>query len=175
MKKLIMATMVVAYIFLSGCTTFPKNDINVAAQADPKANFSGYKSYAWLGSAGILNDPEGMWEPPQFDADSEIKFLIDRELRKRGMSENSNTPDLIVAYALGVDMAALKVKEDPQTKLSTLENVPQGALLLVLVDADSGFVIWASTASAEIKNLDPETTKKRLDYAITQMFKQLPK
>lgn len=175
MKKLLLTMTIVGYIFLTGCTTFPKDDITVEAETDPKASISGYKSYAWLGSAGILNDPEGKWEPLNFDADSEIVFLINRELRNRGMTETSSGPDLIVAYALGVDMAALKLKEDPETKLSTLENVPQGALLLVLIDAETGFAVWASRAHAEVQNVDSETSKKRLDYAITEMFKKLPK
>jgi len=30
----------------SGCASVPTEDIQVDAQADPKANFSGYKTYA---------------------------------------------------------------------------------------------------------------------------------
>ena len=100
---------------LVGCASVPTKDIEVDAQADPKANFSGYKSYAWLGSAAILSDIYGQWEPPTFDADAEIKYLIDRELRKRGMLQNSTDPDLIVAFAAGIDMDALGLKENPNS------------------------------------------------------------
>ncbi len=175
MKKLLSMMTILGFVFLVGCTTFPKSDITVEAETDPKANISGYSSYTWLGAAGILNDPEGKWEPPEFDADSEIVFLINNELRKRGMTETSTSPDLIVAYALGVDMAALKLEENPETKMSTLENVPQGALLVVLIDAETGFAVWASRAHAEIQNTDSETSKARIAYAISEMFKKLPK
>ena len=161
---------------LVGCASVPTKDIEVDAQADPKANFSGYKSYAWLGSAAILSDIYGQWEPPTFDADEEIKYLIDRELRKRGMLQNSTDPDLIVAYAAGIDMDALGLKENPDSKTPNLVNMPRGGLLIALVDADSGFVIWAGIATADVqKQPDTKAAKARLDYAVTKLFKKLPK
>jgi hypothetical protein len=163
--------------FVAGCASVPKQDIQIEAQADPKARFSGYKSYEWLGSAGIMNDPEGKWKSPGFDADQEIKFLIDRELRRRGMSEDSAGPDLYVAFALGVDMEALKLRQDPQTKMDVLTNVPQGGLVVVLVDSQTGLVIWAGVAQGEVQQQHANTTtaKARLDYAVTEMMKKIPK
>jgi hypothetical protein len=148
----------------------------VDAQVDPKANFTGYTSYTWLGSAAVLNDPACQWEPPTFDADAEIKFLIDRELRKRGKTEDSVNPDLIVAFAAGIDMAALELKTDPKTKISALENVPRGGLVVALVDSDTGYVIWVGVATADIQGpTDTKVAKARLDHAVTEMFRKLPK
>ena len=176
MKKATLFLFVGLFSFIAGCTTVPTKDIKIDAQADPKANFSGYKSYAWLGSAAIVNDAFGQWEPPNFDADAEIKYLIDRELRKRGMSEDSANPDLIVAFAAGIDMDALDLKTDPKTKMDILSNVPKGGLVVMMADSESGFVIWAGVATAELqKNADEKTMKARLDYAVTKMLKKLPK
>ncbi|WP_455210254.1 DUF4136 domain-containing protein [Kaarinaea lacus] len=174
MKKIVFLVLF-ATAFLVGCNTVPKDDIEIESEADPKVKFSGYKTYAWLGSAGILNDPQGQWEPQQYDADAEITFLIDHALRKRGMTEVNDNPDMLVAYALGVDMAALKIKKDPETKMDTLENVPQGALIVTLIDPETEFVMWVSVATAEMKGLEPEMAKKRLKYAVKEMFKKLPK
>lgn len=161
---------------LAGCATVQTQDIKVDAQADPKANFSGYKTYGWLGAAAIVNDAYGRWEPPQFDADTEIAFLIDRELRKRGMSQISVDPDMVVAFAAGIDMDALQLKVNPTTEMNMVENVPQGGLMVALIDSDSGFVIWVGTATAEIQeDPDTKTVKARLDYAVSKMFKKLPK
>ena len=166
----------IVFVLLAGCTPASTKDIRVDAQADPKANFSGYKSYAWAGSAAIINDPNGQWEPPAFNADAEIKFLIDRELRKRGMSESAGNPDLFVSFGAGIDMDALEFKIEPVTKIGTLTNVPKGALLVALIDSESGFVIWAGTATGDVQeNPDAQTAKKRLDYAVTQLLKKLPK
>ena len=166
-------TLIAAMLFIAGCASSVTKDIMVDAQADPKVDFKGYATYTWLGSAAIVYDPDGTWEPPQFDADAEVKFLIDRELRKRGMSEDSLNPDMIVAFAAGIDMEIMEIDIDPKSDLVVLENVPMGALTVILVDANSGLAIWAGVATAEIQQSpDQDTIKKRLEFAVTGMFKQ---
>ena len=175
MKKYLF-TLVATVLLIGGCASSVTKDIMIDTEVDSKANLSGYKSYAWLGSAAIVFDEKGQWEPPQFDADAEIKFLIDRELRAHGMTEDSVTPDLIIAYAAGIDMDSMEIKTDPENDLEVLENVPVGALTVVLVDAETGLAIWAGVATAEIQeNPTAETTKKRLDYAVSKMFEKLSK
>lgn len=163
-------------LLISGCTQAPVKDISIETMADSKTNFTGYRTYAWLGSAVFLNDTYGQWEQPGFDADAEIRFLIDRELRRRGMSESSGSPDMIVGFVAGVDMEALGVKLDPETKMRTPENVPQGGLVIVLIDSNTGYTTWLGIATAEIQQgADENLRKARLDYAVTQMLKKIPK
>ena len=175
MKKSLLGLSAV-WLVLTGCASSVTKDIMVDAEADPKTNFTGYTTYTWLGSAAIVYDPDGKWEPPQFDADAEIKFQIDRQLRERGMVEDSVNPDVIVAFAAGIDMSSMEIDIDPKSNLTVLENVPLGALTVILVDANTGFAIWGGIATAEIQeNPSQETIKKRLEYAVTSMFKNLPK
>jgi hypothetical protein len=170
----ITITALALVLLVAGCVSVTK-DIMIETDADPKIDFSAYASYTWLGSAAIVNDPEGKWEPPQFDADAEVRFLIDRELRARGMTEASANPDMIVAYAAGIDMSSMDIKIDPESKLEALTNVPMGALTLVLVDARTGLVIWAGVATADIQESPgQDVIKKRLDYAVTSMLRKLP-
>ncbi len=173
-KRLLTSIMLLA--LLTGCATNITKDIKIDADADPKVNFNGYSTYTWLGSASIVFDSAGRWEPPQFDADAEIKFLIDRELRNRGMSEDSVKPDMFIAYAAGIDMDSLKININPESGLGVLEHLPQGGLIVIMVDADTGLAIWGGTAVANIQeNPSQETIKKRLDFAVTQMLKKIPK
>lgn len=175
MNKNLLAILGIMFL-VAGCASSVTKDIMVDTDVDPKANLKGYSTYTWLGSAAIVYDPEGKWEPPRFDADAEIKFLIDRELRKHGMTESSANPDLIVAFAAGIDMATMEIKIDPESNLETLENVPMGALTVILIDAGTGLAIWGGVAPAEIQqNPEQEVIKKRLDYAVSSMFKQLKK
>lgn len=165
-----------AVLLATGCVNSATKDIMVDTDVDPKVDFKGYTTYAWLGAAAIVNDPEGNWEPPEFDADAEIKFLIDRELRKHGMSESSVDPDLIVAFGAGIDMTTMEIKVDPESELETLENVPMGALTVILIDSNTKQAIWGGIASGEVtQNPDSEIIKQRLDFAISSMFKQLQK
>lgn len=174
MKNIILSLLVMVG-FIAGCASVPKDDIKIATEADPKVNFSGYKTYAWLGSIAILNDPQGHWKPPQFDVDAELVFLINDALRKRGLSEVNENPDMLVAYVAGADMDALKVKKNPETKIATLENAQKTALIVTLIDPQTEFLTWAGIATGEIKNLEPDIAKKRLEYVINSMFKELPK
>ena len=173
MKKFIFT--LVTLFLISGCASSVTKDIMVETDSDPKANLSGYTSYAWLGAAAIVFDEKGQWEPPQFDADAEIKFLIDRELRDHGMTEDSVNPDLVVAYAAGIDMDSMDIKADPESGIEALENVPAGALIVIMIDADTGLAIWAGIATADIQESPTaETTKQRLDFAVSEMFSKLP-
>jgi hypothetical protein len=168
-------TLVAIVLLTGGCASSVTSDIVVETDSDPKANLAGYRSYAWLGSAAILFDEQGRWEPPQFDADAEITFLIDRELRAHGLTEDSVNPDLVVAYAAGIDMDSLDVKTDPDSGLDVLEEAPAGALTVILVDAETGLAVWVGIATANIQeNPTAETTRKRLDFAVSKMFDKLP-
>lgn len=161
---------------LTACTTAPTQDIKIDADADPKANFSGYKTYAWFAAAQILFDPDGQWEPRDVDIDAEVQFIINSELRKRGMSEVSSNPDMLVAYAAGVDMTTLGLKENPDTREKLLENIPSAALVIALIDADTGYVMWLAEAVGEVQQqADAATVRARLEYAIGEMFRLLPK
>jgi hypothetical protein len=161
-------------MLVSGCSSVPVRDIQVQAQVDSKVNMAGYETYTWLGSAAILNDSYGQWEPLGFDADSEIKYLIDRELRKRGMSERTRNADVIVAFAAGVDMDALDINIAPEGEID-IENVPRGGLVVILMDSQTQQAIWMGVATGEIQDRpEKETAKARLDYAVTRILRLLP-
>jgi len=172
MNKALLSFSVVL-LLLAGCASSVTKDIMVETEADPRISFAGYSTYRWLGSASIVYDPEGQWEPPQFDADAEIKFLIDRELRKAGMVETTDNADMIVAFAAGIDMSLMEIKIDPESNLSKLENAPMGALTVILIDAKTGLATWGGIATGEVQQSpDQETTRQRLDFAVSSMFKK---
>lgn len=163
-------------ILLVSCTTIPTDDIKVDADVDPKANFTGYKTYAWLAAAQIVFDPEGQWEPRNVDIDAEVQLVINSELGKRNIKQVSDKPDMLVAYAAGIDMTALGLKEDPAAKQKLLENIPKAALVVAFIDAETGYVIWLGEAVGNVQQqADKATVRARIDYAIREMFRLLPK
>ena len=163
-------------LLLIGCAKPLTSDINIETEANPRINFKAYKTYSWLGTAAILNDPEGRWEPPAFDADAEITFLINRELHARGLVESQVAPDMLVFYGAGIDMESVEIKIDPATDLEQMVNVPRGALTVILIDGESELAIWGGVATAEVRqDPDPEVIRKRLAYAVEKMFARLPR
>jgi hypothetical protein len=176
--KRILILLVTLLPLQMGCVSSQMKDIAIETEADAGVDFSAYTSYAWLGSAAVVFDEQGRWEPPGFDADAEIEFLINRELRAHGLFENSTNPQLVVSFAAGIDMESMQVKTDEADEeiRETLENVPMGALVVVLIDANSGKAVWVGVAEAEIQqDPDDELVRKRLDYAVSSMFRKLPR
>ena len=160
----------VMLLFLSACATLTE-DIQVETETAPGVDLSIYKSFAWVASAQIVNDPYGNWEPTDFDADAEIKFLLLKELRKKGLVETTRNPDLLLVFAAGVDMQNLEFVEDSKTHLSSLEEVPKGALLVIMVDSQTGRAVWAGIAKGDVKSdRTNEEVRKRLAYAVETML-----
>ena len=175
MNRKLLACCLLPFL-LHGCVTSLTSDIDIETEANPKVDFSGYKTYSWIGTATIVNDPDGRWAPPAFDADAEITFLINRELHARGMVETQVDPDMLVFYGAGVDMESMENKIDPNTDLEEMVNVPKGALTVILIDAESELAIWGGAATAEVKqHTDPEMIRKRIAYAIEKMFARMPR
>ena len=92
------------------------------------------------------------------------------------MTEDSANPDMTVTFAAGIDMNSMEIDINPESNMTMLEKVPMGALVVILEDANTGLIIWGGLATAQIQE-DPsqEMIKKRIEYAVTQMFKGFPK
>lgn len=150
-------TVITGILFFAGCSSVPTEDIKLDWQTNPKVNVGGYRSYAWLATATAIYNPQekwtppAHWAPPAFDVDAELKYLIDRELRNRGFTENSNNPDMFVAFSIGINLEALGFKKEPDTETWKYENVPSGSLLIVFRDSESGSLVWTGLATSEIQ------------------------
>ena len=161
----------IAVIFTSSCATLT-DDIQIETRADSSINYNKYKTYAWAGSAQIVFDPIGQWEQPTLDTDEEVRFVINRELRARGFNKVENNPDIWVAFAAGVDTPVLELKEDPSKDKTVLSNVPKAALVIALIDADTGYTVWSGYAMGDaLPQQTIDNIRTRIDYAVSQIFK----
>jgi hypothetical protein len=160
---------------LLGCAHQATRDIQITVKVDPKANMTGYKTYAWSGGMGALNDPDHVWTPTEFDIDAEVRFLVDSNLRAKGLTATEDKPDLSVMYLMVVDTdrqaAELRKKYGEKADISGLS---EAALVVGLVDNDTGFVVWLGAASAPAHPFrDDATAKARIGAAVNNMFKEL--
>ncbi len=175
MKILNVAALAFTLILMSGCASVT-SDIIIEAKTANTANLSGYKTYVWLGEGAVLNDPDKKWQPPKMNLAGDIKYLIDRELRKREIYNTVTDPELAVVFFMGIDMEAMKLQMDPETKKEMMENTPRAALVIALIDTKTKFVVWIARATADLHdNPSDELVRERLDYAVTQMMKKMPR
>jgi len=158
-------------VLLSSCATMTQ-DIRVETETASGIDLAKYKTYGWLLSAKVVNDPQGNWEPPGFDADSELRFLINRELRDKGLQEVTRQPDLLVAFAAGINMEAFEIKTEPGSDMFNLTNAPKGALVVMLVDRATKRPVWSGSAEGDVKSdRTSEEVGQRLAYAVKTMFR----
>lgn len=168
---LFLSFIVTAALIASSCATLT-SDIEIETHDNPAVDYDSYKTYAWAGSAQIVFDPIGQWEQPTLDTDEEVRFVINRELHNRAILQVEHDPDLLVAFAAGVDTSLMELREDPSTKEKVLTNIPKAALVIALIDAQTGYVIWLGYATAEVqKQQTIENIRARIDYAVSQIFK----
>lgn len=170
-RALFVLTTFIAISFTSSCATLT-SDIEVESHANPDVNYHSYKTYAWVGSAQIVFDPVGQWEQPTLDMDEEVRFVINRELRNRSINQVDRDPDLFVVFAAGIDTTVLELKEDPNSDKKVLTNVPKAALLIALIDADTGYAVWLGYAMGDLQQQQSvENIRARIDYAVSEIFK----
>lgn len=176
MKKFWVSGLVLLMSLLSACAMTPDyaKDIEYASETDPTVKMDGFKSYAWLAAAAIINDPENRWEPPAMDVDSEVKFVADANLRNKGLTEDSANPDLLAVFTIGLNMDALKTIKVDEASEGMIKNVPQSALVLMLVNAKTLVPVWIGAAKADYQEgLSEEVVKARIKYAIDGIFETL--
>ena len=161
----------VAPVIISACATLT-SDIEVQTRKNPDINYDRYKTYGWAENAQIVFDPIGQWEQPTLNTDEEVRVVINRELQKRGINQVEKDPDLFIAFAAGVDTTALELKEDPNSDKKILKNVPKAALIIALIDADTGYTVWSGYAMGEVQQQQSiDNIRARIDYAISKIFK----
>lgn len=170
-KILFSFACLISAVALSSCATLT-SDIEIETHANPDVNYSAYKTYAWAGSAQIVFDPIGQWEQPTLDTDEEVRFVINRKLRELDIIQVDKDPDLLVAFAAGIDTTELQLKENPESQNKVLVTTPKAALVIALIDANTGYVVWLGFATANIQQQQTiENIRARIDYAVSEIFK----
>ena len=158
-------------LLISSCTTLT-SDITTQSHAAANVNFDAYRTYSWAGSAQVVFDPVGQWEQPTVDTDEEFKLNIDTELREHGLSKIDTHPDLLVVYVAGIDMTHLQLIEDPDAKQKILKTAPKSALVIALIDANTGYTVWMGIAEGDAQTQQTiENIRARIKYAVHEIFK----
>ena len=166
-KVLKGALVALALVGFTGCVS--TSDILVDNTQSDKVDLKGYKTYQFIEGSGVAEDKDTKKMMDSTKTAARIEVLINQELMKKGKKPVSSNPDFFVAYLGGADMEAVKTKLDKKGK-ETIEKTPEAVLVLMLIDADTGGIIWMSTAEGEMKDLPLEDRRKRLEFAVKKML-----
>lgn len=174
----------------AGCSSMEVN-----YDFDPKADFSGLKTYSWL------DKPQKLTGDPRIDGntilESRIHEAVDRGLAARGFKKVDVDPDFLVAYHVSLDK---------RQSVQTLNNYygygpgwgygygasyrpgfwtgppdayvyeyDEGTLILDIVHPGNKALMWRGSAQDEVHfKSTPEKSQTQLDEAVHKMLEHFP-
>ncbi len=157
-------------LFGVGCTTLQTHD-----DYDPSANFGAYHTYVWKNTTPAQNPL----------VDQRIVTAVDEQLAAKGLRKaDSGASDLFVTYHAAVNQR-LNVQSfgygygapygGSWSSTKTVTEIPEGTLIVDLVDIKKNNLVWRGTAQDELRQSDsPEQAQKRVSSAVQTMFAKYP-
>jgi hypothetical protein len=169
MTKVLKITLLsLSFIGLTACVS--TSDIKVETTKSNKVDLKGYTKYQFLEGSGLAKDTSKDILTKDGTASNVIESEINSVLMKKGKVPVSKNPDFFVAYLGGANRDHVTKKLDKDGK-NSIAKYDEAAIVLMLIDADSGAIIWMSTAEGQAKGGTNAERKKRLDYAVKKMLK----
>jgi hypothetical protein len=140
----------------------------VKVDYDKKADFARYKTWAWRTGTPA----------PNAAADKKLREAIEARLAAKGLKRVEGKGDLEVVYhAAGenrISTEKLGYKEPEfQTEAKRVTYVRVGTVMLDMVDASTGKVVWRGEAEGVANPVYTEIIPK-IDAAVEQLFAQFP-
>ena len=139
---------------VSACSSSAStSDIKVQSAADKKANLAGYKTFAWLETDSVVVDRTGVWAERDFDTRTEIQFLVDQALRRRGLTVSQGEPDLLIDLSILAEVQDVEEKKVEDEKKKVEEANEQNKISLYYRNVALAFQRWHSGEVPEAEQL----------------------
>ena len=140
----------------------------VQADYDKHADFTRYKTWSW-----------GKGTPaPNPVSDNRLREAVEKRLAARGLTRVEEKGDLQVVYHAAaenqINLEKLGYKEpDFQTEATKVTYVKVGTVLLDVIDAASGRVVWRGQAEG-VANPSYKDIERKIDDAVEKLFLNFP-
>jgi hypothetical protein len=172
MKRFMITVILFAATLFTSCSS-----ITVTDDFLKNADLTSYKTFNWISlpkTAFIVRKEE----PPNRSLIEKIlKDSVNNQLTIRGVSQNSDNPDLLISYLFGADVTNwndLLYKGGNQDNLN-VQQYKKGAILLDFVDGKTRELLWRVDASdIEGRNPTPDKIEKTIKETVAKMFKNFP-
>jgi hypothetical protein len=158
--------------------------MHIETQHADDVDFSTYKTWNWLPEPAKTEIDTRLSDPLVV---ARIRRAIETELRMLGFKKVPASPDFIVTYHAAledhlsesaVDNAydtAMYQRYDQNWTYQYTSAWVQGTLLIDILDAQAGELVWRGSAQAEITmNASDDEKDKRVDEAVHKILKAFP-
>jgi len=143
---------------------------------DKTANFAGYRTYTWVRGASV---------PDQLNHERVIGAInAQLSLKQLTKVERQANPDLLVAYHAAFDTDVQVTgfasgwggfRFPAGSGVARADEIITGTLIVDLIDARTGTIVWRGTATKEINpNAKPAQRDKNINRAAEKLFKNYP-
>lgn len=185
MKTMVRLVLSASLLTLAACTSGP----DVHAELDRSADFSQYKTFAFISPLGT--DRDGY----QSIVSQYLKAATQREMEARGMRLDTNAPHLLINFKASLD-DKLRVTSAPMpmygmggyygyrsgmyspwpyyNDMTMVRQYQQGTLNIDVVDAARKQMVWESVVSRSVTKKDLDNVQAAIDAAVAAAFAKFP-
>lgn len=173
-----------AGLVLAACATGPE----IRSDHAPGADFSKYRTYAIMDSAGRTSDEAAYLTL----AGQRVRAAIHRQMEALGYTRVEQDPDLLVNFSIAVEtkQQVTRVPDpvpypyyfryglyDPWPYYSYdtwVREYQQGTLMIDLVDAETRTLVWEAAAEGRVTKDTRENMEARINEVVAKMFERFP-
>jgi hypothetical protein len=137
-----------------------------AVEYDHAVDFSRYKSWSWQAGVPV---------PPEPVADKRIREALTRGLAARGLSEVDSDATLLVRFyaARSTRIDLLPLHSGSGAPPTGIRYVETGSLVIDLLDAATGKVVWRGHAAGALR-YGPKEITAQIDAAVAELLARFP-
>ncbi len=152
--------------------------VTVTLFTESSVDLARYRTYGWGEvEGGVPGDPRLDNNP--FFHDS-LRGAIDRQLRTRGYEQIATVPDLLVHYHASATQRISISDTEPGTvrcRDCAVQVYDEGTVLIDLVDALSGALVWRGTTQTDLAGSVGNQTRMEstLERVVERILVQLPR
>mgnify|MGYP000937309120 FL=1 len=162
-------------------------------EKDDKADFSRYKTFAWIDKDGEGKDDQNKKNDL---TEQRIRDAVNVELEKSGWREVKNRPDVLLSYDVLVEGATKekntpvysrpfsRVVYNPYTRRYTTiyypsqfvgyerdeRSVKEGTVTISMIDTKTDKTVWQGWTTDEVNSRN--LTSKEIQYAVRSIFRK---
>lgn len=178
---------VFAALLFAGCAG------NAHIEKDKNADFSKYRTYAWVDEA----EAEGVKGKRRNDlTETNVRHAVDEELQKKGWQLSRSKPDVLINYELMVEKNQVQ-QQDPVYSQSFTRSyfnrytgrihtfyypsqfmgydsytttVKEGTVTITMIDSKTDKTVWQGWTTSAVNGRD--ITSKEIDKNVKTIFKK---